>query len=225
MNFRTLVDITTPYTWAHGWTYENIVAGAARDVQVGAIDEHLLEHLPQAAHLLEVGAGGGKITSWIAKRRPDLRIIATEPAEAQRARAIRATRGLEGQIEVRDGDVDHLGQPDESVDGVLSCGAVKHWPDRARGMRAVLRACKPGAPLMITEVDRSCRFEDARAFVARFPTPALLRPLFLANFRTIVAGQSLDLDEARALAAGAELRDAVVDRIAGSPLLFIAGRR
>ena len=61
--------------------------------------------------------------------------------------------------------------------------------------------------------------------MARFPTPAVLRPVMLANFRTFVAGQSLDLDEARSLAAGAGLREVVVDRIPGSPLLLIAGLR
>ncbi|MCA9652142.1 MAG: class I SAM-dependent methyltransferase [Myxococcales bacterium] len=224
MSLRALVDITTPYSWIHAWTYENIVADAARDVQVDELEARFLRRLAPGARVLDVGAGGGRITAWVAERRPDLRVEAVEPAATQRARAERATRGL-GTVSVREGDVDHLGAPEASVDGALSCGAIKHWPDRARGLRALVRACKPGAPVCVTEVDRSCRFDDARAFVARFPTPAVLRPVMLANFRTFVAGQSLDLDEARSLAAGAGLREVVVDRIPGSPLLLIAGLR
>ena len=224
MSLRSLVEITTPYSWAHAWTYENIVARAARDAQVGVVDTHLLQRLPPGARLLELGAGGGKLTAWVAERRPDLWITAVDPAATQRARAARALRRFGERVKIREGDVDHPGQPEGSADGVLSCGAIKHWPDRARGMHTLVRACKPGAPVLITEVDRSCRFEDARAFVARFSTPAFLRPVMLANFRTFVAGQSLDLDEARTLAASAGLCDTVVDRIAGSPLLFIAGR-
>ena len=84
---------------------------------------------------------------------------------------------------------------------------------------------RPAGPLLIVEADRSCTHADARAFVARMPLPAPLKPAALATFRTWVAGQSLDLDDARALAARAPLQQVVVQRIAGMPLLMLAGLR
>jgi hypothetical protein len=44
-------------------------------------------------------------------------------------------------------------------------------------------------------------------------------------FRTYVAGQGLDLDEARELIAGHELVDTAVQRVTGTPFLQMNGTR
>jgi SAM-dependent methyltransferase len=47
----------------------------------------------------------------------------------------------------------------------------------------------------------------------------------LAIFRTWIAGRSIDLDDARALADRIDLVDKDVSRIADAPILMISGRR
>ena len=44
-------------------------------------------------------------------------------------------------------------------------------------------------------------------------------------FRTFIAGQSIDLDDARALAANLDLNPCDVGRIDGTPGLAISGRK
>jgi SAM-dependent methyltransferase len=100
-------------------------------------------------------------------------------------------------------------------------GSIKHWPDPARGLRECLRVLRPGAPLIVAEVDRGCHLDDARAFVARWRMPRLLRPLALVLFRTYVAGQAIDLDDARALLASLPLANPRCERIPRTPGLLL----
>jgi SAM-dependent methyltransferase len=108
---------------------------------------------------------------------------------------------------------------------VVSVGSIKHWPDPRRGLAECVRALRPGGRLVIAEVDRGCLLDDARRFVARWRMPSPLRPLGLVLFRTFVAGQGIDGDDARALAAGLPLDDLQIERIGGTPGLLLAARR
>ena len=89
----------------------------------------------------------------------------------------------------------------------------------------MVRVLKDRGPLFIAEVDRSCHLEDARQFVRSSRLPAPLRLPFLWTFRTYVAGQGLDLEDARDVIAGQELVDTAVRRVAGTPFLTITGTR
>jgi SAM-dependent methyltransferase len=109
-------------------------------------------------------------------------------------------------------------------DAVVSIGSIKHWPDAARGLAECARVLRPGGPLFVVEVDRGCRWDDARAFVDDWRMPRALRPLGLALFRTWVAGQAIDLDDARALLTSSPFVDAQVERIAGAPGLLMRAR-
>jgi ubiquinone/menaquinone biosynthesis C-methylase UbiE len=218
------LDMSAPYTAAQGWCYENIVAPALLPTR-WVLEERLLAALPEGARVLDVGAGAGAFAVALAEKRPDLRIQGIDLSPHQVARAERAARHLADRVRFTTGSALDLPFPDGAFDGVMSCGSIKHWPDRARGLAECLRVLAPGGPLVVTEVDRGCAHEDTRSFVARWRMPGLLTPIALTMFRTWVAGQSLDIEEARALAARAPLRDPVVERIPGFPLLFIAGRR
>lgn len=220
---RMMVDLTTPYAGGHAAMYERLVAGAARDAQLDILDAHLLLHLPPCARVLDVGAGGGTLTRVLATRRPDLALSAVEPSAAMRTLADRTLAGL--PVVVRDGTAEAPGVADGSLDGLFSAGAIKHWPDRAAGLAACLRALRPGGRLLVTELDRTASFADARAFVARWPAPRLARPFLLANLLAVVARQSVDPPELTRLAAGAGLADVVVGRIPGAPLVMLAGSR
>ena len=52
-----------------------------------------------------------------------------------------------------------------------------------------------------------------------------MRGLALMGFRTYVAGQGLDLDDARELLAGLPLAEPLVERVAGTPAVALSGRK
>jgi SAM-dependent methyltransferase len=180
--------------------------------------------------VLDVGCGGGQVALHLARHRPDLQITGIDQAPGQVARARRRAAGCReaeaGRVVFRQGDALDLPFATGTFDLVLSVASIKHWPDRRAGLMECLRVLAPGGTLAIVEVERGCRLQDARRFVASWRyLPARLRRLFLALFYTYVAGQSIDLDEARQLAAIVPLAEMEVRRVPGSPALMIRGRK
>jgi SAM-dependent methyltransferase len=108
---------------------------------------------------------------------------------------------------------------------VTSVASIKHWPDQARGLRECVRVLRAGGRLVVFEADRGCRLGDAQDFVARWTLPRPLRLPALAAFRTWVAGQAIDLDDARALVSGLSLEATEVRRVPGTPALMLAGSK
>ncbi len=70
------------------------------------------------------------------------------------------------------------------------------------GIGEMIRVVKDDGLVLVVEVDRGCHLADVRRFVRAVHLPAPLRPAYLVMFRTYVAGQGLDLDDARAVLAG-----------------------
>ncbi|TFV60021.1 class I SAM-dependent methyltransferase [Mycobacterium sp. PS03-16] len=216
--------ITATYTAGHAWMYETIVAPSVyRSRQI--IDSTFLSHLPQGARILDVGAGGGLFTNYLADQRPDLTIVGVDLAEPQLKRARKRMRAYADRVTFQRGDATALDFPDRSFDGVISYGSVKHWTSQEKGMAECVRVLKPGGPLLVTDADRSATFDDAKDFISHYKMPRFLDGPNLALFRTWIAGRSIDLDDARALAASVHLDEVDVRRIPDSPLVMIAGRR
>jgi hypothetical protein len=82
-----------------------------------------------------------------------------------------------------------------------------------------VRVLRPGGRLVVAEVDRACRHEDALAFVRSWRTPRFAKPIDLMFFRTWVAGRSLDRDEMARLAGGLPVSSMRIDRPEGTPAL------
>ena len=217
-------EITAIYTSAHAWMYETVVAPAVY-LSRHAIDERFLPHLPQNAHILDVGCGGGKFTKYIADQRPDATIIGIDLSKPQLARASKLLRGYGDRVRIESGDATQLSFPDATFDGVISYGSIKHWTSQDAGLAECLRVLKPGGPLLVTDADRSATFEDSQDFIANYASPGFLRGANLAFFRTWIAGRSLDLDDLRDLASRVELVDKDVARIPKFPLLMLSGRK
>lgn len=223
--FGVLADSTRRYSSLESFVYDRVIAPAVADLQ-RALDDELLPQLKEGARVLEVGSGGGQLAVDLAKRRPDLRYTGLDLSSDQVARA--RERGRDqgaASLEFVEGSALDLPFEDGSFDVVLSVASLKHWPDQARGVAECVRVLKPLGRLGIVEVDRGCRFEDARRFVANWRLPAPMRPLALALFRTFVAGHSLDLDEARQLLEPLPLSEREVRRIEGTPALLLRAER
>ncbi len=217
-----LANITAPYTAGEAWAYDRFIAPAVMEF-VDRIDLSPWQDVPAEARVLDVGCGGGQTVAEALSRRPDLRITGLDLAWGQVKRARRRS-GRSGASFVRGSALD-LPFATGSFDVVVSVASIKHWPDPRRGLAECVRILRPSGRLLVVEADRSCRLEDAREFVSRWKLPRLSRPLYLALFRTWVAGRSLDLDEARALAADLPLVGLEVQRIPRTPALAISGRR
>lgn len=219
--------ITATYTRLHAWMYETIVAPAVY-LSRHVIDERFLARLPPgAAHILDVGSGGGLFTNYIADQRADVHIIGLDLSQPQIERASRRMRAYTDRVRFQLGDATQLPFADRTFDGVISYGSIKHWTSRDAGLAECVRVLKPGGPLLVTDADRGTTFEDAEKFVTNYAMPRFLRRsgINLAIFHTWIAGRSIDLEDARTLASRIELVDKDVCRIAGFPLIMISGRR
>lgn len=218
-----LDDMTAPYSAAEAFWYDKLIAPAVEDL-AAPLEGRLLDRMPSGARLLEVGSGGGQLAMRIAARRPDVTIVGLDLSPQQVARATRRARSVASRAQFVVGSALELPFADGSFDAVLSVASIKHWPDPPKGLRECVRVLRPGGSLGVVEADRGCRYEDARAFVGRWRVPSPLRPFALALFRTIVAGKSFDLDEARELLAALPLDERSVERLAGTPGLLMLGR-
>jgi ubiquinone/menaquinone biosynthesis C-methylase UbiE len=218
-------SITEVYTGFHAWMYETIVAPSVYSTR-HVIDERFLAQLPQGAHILEVGSGGGLFTNYTADQRPDLRIVGIDLSQPQIKRASKRMRTYADRVEFRLGDATNLAFADRTFDGVISYGSIKHWAPQEAGLRECVRVLKPGGPLLVTDADRSATFEDSANFISHYKMPRFLDAINLAIFYTWIAGRSIDLDDGRALASSTDdLVDVDVSRIPDSPIMMISGRR
>lgn len=219
-----LKQITDPYTAAESYGYDRWIApGVARLFRT--MGELFFGTLPPDGRLLDVGCGGGHLTRMVAERRPDTKIVGLDLSPDQVRRA-RRRAGRDGTpIEYVRGSALDLPFADTSFDAVVSVGSIKHWPDRHRGVSECVRVLKPGGALLVGEADRSCKLDDVRNFVAEWSLPGPARALAVPFFRTWVAGQSLDLEEAREALSGHGLVETNVRRIDGFPVLLMEGRR
>lgn len=221
-----LKSMTAPYTAAESWIYDRVIADAVAEMRTAMMDE-LGAGLPEHARILDVGSGGGQIAIAIAHERPSAEVTGIDLSQEQVGRARRRAKqaDVDGRVRFVQGSALDLPFEDNSFDLVLSVASIKHWPDPARGLAECARVLVPGGKLVVVEADRGCRFEDAAEFVGRFRLPGALKPLALAGFRTWVAGQSLDVDEARALLDALPLEQRRAERIAGTPGLLLTGVR
>ncbi len=219
-------DVTAPYSRLEAWAYDTFIAGAVLGF-VRELGDEMLGAIPAGARILDVGCGGGQALVHLLGRRTDLRGAGLDLAPGQVARAARrgARAGLGARLEVARGSAMELPWADATFDAVFSCASIKHWPDRARGLRECVRVLAPGGRLLVAEVDRGARLDDARHFVDRWAVPGPTRELGHALFQRVAAMPSLDADELERLAAPLDLTGRRVFRRPGVPAVFLEGVR
>lgn len=221
-----LADVSAPYSALESWVYDRVIAPAV--LAMGErIAQELAGEIGGDARVLDVGAGGGQLALDIAARHREASVTGVDlsPEQVSRASARARSSSVAARVRFVQGSALELPFADASFDVVVSVASIKHWPDQPKGLAECVRVLAPGGRLFVFEADRGCRLEDARGFVARWRLPAPLRVPALAAFRTWVAGQALDLDDARELVAALPLARTQVRRVPGTPALVLGGQK
>ena len=104
--------------------------------------------------VLDLGSGAG-IDCFLAAKKVGAkgRVIGVDmtPKMIEEARA-NARKGRYGNLEFRSGKIEHLSVANESVDDVISKGAINLAPEKGQGYREASRVLRPGAPRAISDV-------------------------------------------------------------------------
>jgi SAM-dependent methyltransferase len=149
-NRRTVSDLQRFQHPRFARIYERISAEAESRGATG----HRVRLLAGArGDVLEVGAGNGLNLAHYPREVTS--VIAVEPDDTLRDRAVHAARDAPVSVEVRAGHVDALPAGDASVDVVVASLVQCSVPDQASALNEILRVLKPGGELRYYEHIRS----------------------------------------------------------------------
>ena len=204
--------------------YEAVVASGI-DALYDRFVEEVTPRVAEGSDVLDVGCGMGQVTSRLALEMPDCRVVGVDLSEDMVRRA-RAHAPARDNLSFQQGDAMALPFEDERFDVATSVASIKHWPDRLRGVKELLRVLRPGGLVCILEADRDCSDAQAARFVAdwRAVVPGT-RPLLNWYFRRIVAGQALNLEELVGLMTRAGVVDLEHQQVTDLPLVVAWGRK
>jgi sarcosine/dimethylglycine N-methyltransferase len=111
-----------------------------------------LTNLDRESRVIDLGAGYGGSARWLAMG-VGCRVCCVNLSEAQNARNRLANRsqGLEGLIEVCDGNFEDIPYDDDMFDVAWSQDSILHTSRRARVLDEVDRVLKPGGEFVFTD--------------------------------------------------------------------------
>lgn len=175
--FRWLLK-TRPFTRFYG----HVIGPASVQLFTPLLDREVLRDLPAGARVLEVGCGPGLQAIEVARRRPDLRIVASDFSQAFVALAQGNARAAGVTVESVVADAMDLSRFEPGTfDAVYSVTAIKHFPDPVRGLTECLRVLRPGGRLWVAEIRRESTLSEVESLIADFQAPPRLRR-FAAKF-------------------------------------------
>lgn len=135
-----------------------------------------LERVPKNAALLEIGAGPGLMAAKILKHRPDVRIIVTDysPKMLELART-NVAKVAPGRAEfIRANAMDLSQFADQTIDGIYSLGAVKHFPDPLKGMLQAKRVLADGGIMYFADSCTDGAFAGIRKIMKQIKLSPIL---------------------------------------------------
>lgn len=107
--------------------------------------------IPSNATILDIGCGGGRTISKLAKKAREGRIYGIDYSDDSVAIARKTNAELikAGRVEIESGSVSGLPFESDAFDVVTAVETHFFWPDLDADLREVLRVLKPGGTFMI----------------------------------------------------------------------------
>lgn len=209
---------------ATAWLYEHVVGAGVGSLYDRFVSE-AVPTLPDGAKIIDVGCGQGQVTSRLAANFPNCEVLGLDLSPAMVRLAHQRNRQREN-LRYQRGDAMELPLDDESVSTALTVASIKHWPDKARGVREILRVLEPRGALCVLEADRDCTHASARRFTRlwhhHFPREEELQAFY---FRRFVAGGALNLDELVGILTRAGVEDLEAERMSDLPFVVARARK
>jgi SAM-dependent methyltransferase len=132
-----------------------IVPAAAVDWALGVGNPVRHAGLSEGEVVLDVGSGGG-IDMVLAAQRvgPTGRAIGLDalPEMCERARVAASAAGVARWCDVREGEMEAVPLPDESVDLVISNGVINLSPRKSRAFAEITRVLRPGGRICVADL-------------------------------------------------------------------------
>lgn len=123
-------------------------------VRLGLVAEQLKEAVPAGANVLDIGGGDGELLNFLLAYRPDIRVTMVDIAPS-------VGRFVEGRFKERvrllpaTSIEDHLRESGDRYDTAIVSDVMHHIPKlhRKAFVEEVFRALKPGAPLLVKDIE------------------------------------------------------------------------
>jgi len=133
--------------------------------QARFLEHEVHDRLPfrRCRRLLEVGCGVGAQTEILLRHFPELHVTGIDASPANLAVARARLDGLswaEGRFELVQEDAGRLHFGADAFDGAFLCWILEHVADPAQVLAEVRRVLRPGAPVVVSEVQNMTFFLD-----------------------------------------------------------------
>jgi len=111
--------------------------------------------IQEDARILYAGSGRGYISLVLAANNPQAMITGIDYSfmQVREVEKYRRKRKI-ANCSFQQGNAMNIEFADETFDGSVSVGSIKHCPDALRGLKEIHRVLKPGRHLIISETDQ-----------------------------------------------------------------------
>jgi demethylmenaquinone methyltransferase/2-methoxy-6-polyprenyl-1,4-benzoquinol methylase len=106
------------------------------------------------SRVLDLATGTADLALLTARLVPDATIVGLDPSRGMLAVGREKVRGagLEGRVELAEGEAEAIPMPDASFDGATMAFGIRNVVDRPRALREIARVLAPGARVAILEL-------------------------------------------------------------------------
>jgi ubiquinone/menaquinone biosynthesis C-methylase UbiE len=140
-----------------------------------------LKRYQPGRRLLDIGCGPGYLLALIGRRFPRLQLMGIDISQTivEAAHRNLARKGLGDRIAFRQGDIERLPLPDNSVDFIVSTLSLHHWSNPLQALREVFRVLKPKGQFLLFDLRRDARpvIYWFLRFITTFVVPRPLRQI------------------------------------------------